>query len=72
MNEDSAKELMCAVAYQALKDLTIAYEKKDKLEISNGEWFFLSGESLFSYLDLDLDGNKIVEIARKRAHYDTE
>lgn len=70
MAESSAKELLCAVARQALKDLTTAYEKKDKLEIKHGEWFFLSGESLFSWLDLD--GNKLVEIARKRAHYDTE
>ena len=70
MDETAEKELLCAVAQQALKDLTIAYEKKDKLEINHGEWFFLSGESLFSLLDLD--GNKLVEIARKRAHYDTE
>lgn len=69
MNEASAKELLCAVAEQALKDLTTAYTENDKLEIKHGEWFFLSGESLFSLLDLD--GNKIVEIARKRAHYDT-
>ena len=70
MDETGAKRLLCAVAYQALKDLTTAYEKKDKLEIKHGERFFLSGESLFSYLDLD--GNNMVEIARKRAHYDTE
>lgn len=70
MNEDSAKRLLCAVAYQAMKDLTTAYKKNDNLEIKQGEWFFLSGESLFSLLDLD--GNKFVEIARKRAHYDTE
>ncbi len=70
MDESAAKELLCAVARQALKDLTIAYEKRDKLKIKHGEWFFLSGESLFSLLDLD--GNKIVEIARKRAQYDTE
>lgn len=63
-------ELLCAVARQAFLDLTTAYKKKDKVEIRNGEWFFLSGESLFSLLDLD--GNKIVEIARKRAQYDTE
>lgn len=70
MDERSAKELLCAVAELALKDLTTAYEKKDKLEIKHGEWFFLSGDSLFSLLDFD--GNKFVEIARKRAHYDTE
>lgn len=70
MYEDSAKELLCAVAKVALEDLTTAYKKKDKLEIKHGEWFFLSGESLFSLLDLD--GNKFVEIARRRAHYDTE
>ena len=70
MNEASAKELLCAVAHRALKDLTAAYKEKDKVEIKHGEWFFLSGESLFSLLDLD--GNKFVEIARKRAHYDTE
>ena len=70
MDETAAKELLCAVAKQALEDLTTAYEENDKLEIKHGEWFFLSGESLFSWLDLD--GNKLVEIARKRAHYDTE
>lgn len=70
MDETAAKDLLCAVAQQALKDLTTAYKEKDKLEINYGEWFFLSGESLFSLLDLD--GNKFVEIARKRAHYDTE
>lgn len=70
MDETSAKELLCAVAWQALKDLTIAYEKKDKVEIKHLEWFFLSGESLFSLLDLD--GNMLVEKARKRAQYDTE
>lgn len=70
MDEKGAKELVCAVSWQALKDLTTAYKKKDKVEIKHGEWFFLSGESLFSLLDLD--GNKLVEIAKKRAHYDTE
>lgn len=70
MDETGAKNLLCAVSNQALKDLTTAYKKKDKLEIKHGEWFFLSGDSLFSLLDLD--GNKFVEIARKRAHYDTE
>lgn len=70
MDETSAKELLCAVAWQALKDLTSAYKKNDKVEIKHGEWFFISGESLFSLLDLD--GNKLVEIARKGAHYDTE
>lgn len=70
MDETATKELLCAVAWQALKDLTEAYQKKDNVEIKHGEWFFLSGESLFSLLDLD--GNKLVEIARKRAHYDTE
>lgn len=70
MDETAAKNLLCAVTLQALEDLTTAYEKKDKLEINHGEWFFLSGESLFSYLDFD--GNRLVEIARKRAHYDTE
>ena len=70
MDETAAKELLCAVAWQALNDLTEAYKKKDKLEIKHLEWFYLSGESLFSWLDLD--GNKLVEIARKRAHYDTE
>lgn len=63
-------ELLCAVAKQAFVDLITAYKKKDKVEIKHGEWFFLSGESLFSLLELD--GNKLVEIARKRAHYDTE
>lgn len=70
MDETGAKELLCAVARQAFKDLTEAYMKNDKLEIKHGEWFFLSGESLFSLLDID--GNTVVEIARKRAHYDTE
>lgn len=70
MDENSAKELLCAVSQQALKDLTTAYMENDSLEIKHGEWFFLSGESLFSLLDFD--GNKFVEIARKRAHYDTE
>lgn len=70
MDETAAKNLLCAVAMVALEDLTTAYKEKDKLEIKHGEWFFLSGESLFSWLDLD--GNKVVEIARKRAHYDTE
>lgn len=70
MDETSAKSLLCAVAWQALKDLTAAYKENDYLEIKHGERFFLSGESLFSWLDLD--GNKMVEIARKRAHYDTE
>lgn len=70
MYQDSAKNLLCAVAKVALEDLTTAYKEKDKLEIKHGEWFFLSGESLFSLLDLD--GNKLVEIARRRAHYDTE
>lgn len=70
MDETSAKELLCAVARLALKDLITAYMKNDKLGIKHGEWFFLSGESLFPWLDLD--GNKMVEIARKRAQYDTE
>jgi hypothetical protein len=70
MDETAAKELLCAVARVALEDLTTAYLENDKLEIKRGEWFFLSGESLFSLLDLD--GNKFVDIARKRAHYDTE
>lgn len=70
MDETGAKNLLCAVARVALEDLITAYMKNDKLEIKHGEWFFLSGESLFSLLDLD--GNKLVEIARKRAHYDTE
>lgn len=70
MDKNAAKELLCAVAWQALKDLTEAYVKNDKAEINHLEWFFLSGESLFSLLDLD--GNKLVEIARKRAQYDTE
>lgn len=70
MYETAAKELLCAVARVALKDLITAYMENDKLEIKHGEWFFLSGESLFSLLDLD--GNKIVEIARQRARYDTE
>ena len=65
MDETSAKELLCAVASQALKELTIAYKKNDSVEIKHGEWFFLSGESLFSLLDLD--GNKLVEVARKRS-----
>ena len=70
MDKEAAKELLCAVTEESLKGLTTAYEENDKLEIKHGEWFFLSGESLFSLLDLD--GNKIVEIARKRAHYETE
>lgn len=70
MDETAAKELLCAVAWQAFNDLTEAYMKNDKAEINRLEWFFLSGESLFSLLDLD--GNKLVETARKRAHYDTE
>lgn len=70
MDETAAKELLCAVARRAVNDLTAAYERNDKLEIKHGEWFFLSGESLFSLLDLD--GNKLVEIARKRAQYDTK
>lgn len=70
MDETAAKELLCAVARVALEDLITAYLENDKLGIKQGEWFFLSGESLFSLLDLD--GNKIVNIARKRAHYDTE
>lgn len=70
MDETGAKNLLCAVARVALEDLTTAYRQKDKLGIKHGEWFFLSGESLFSWLDLD--GNELVETARKRAHYDTE
>lgn len=70
MDEASAKELMCAVARVALEDLITAYMENDKLKIKHGEWFFLSEDSLFSLLDLD--GNKFVEIARKKAHYDTE
>lgn len=65
MDETGIKELLCAVAWQSLKDLTTAYKKNDSIEIRQGEWFFLSGESLFSLLDLD--GNKLVEVARKRA-----
>ena len=62
MNE---KELLCAVARQAFVDLITAYKKKDQVGISDGEWFFLSGNSLFDLLDLD--GSTIVEVARKRA-----
>lgn len=58
-------ELLCAVAGQAFVDLITAYKKKDPVGISEGEWFFLSGNSLFDLLDLD--GSTIVEVARKRA-----
>ena len=55
-------ELLCAVARQAFADLITAYKKNDPAGISEGEWFFLSGNYL-----LDIDGNTIVEVARKRA-----
>lgn len=58
-------ELVCAVAQQALKDLTAAYKKKDPVGIREGEWFFLSGKSLFD--TLDIDGSIIVDEAKKRA-----
>lgn len=58
-------ELLCAVARQAFVDLITAYKKKDPDGISEGEWFFLSGNSLFDLLDID--GRPIVEVARKRA-----
>lgn len=58
-------ELLCAVARQAFADLITAYKKKDSVGISEGEWFFLSGNSLFDLLDID--GSTIVEVARKRA-----
>ena len=58
-------ELLCAVAKQAFADLITAYKKNDSVGISDGEWFFLSGESLFDLLDID--GSIIVEVARKRA-----
>lgn len=57
-------ELLCAVARQAFVDLITAYKKKDPAGIGEGEWFFLSGNSLFDLLDLD--GSTIVEAARKR------
>ena len=62
MNET---DLLCAVARQAFDDLIKAYMKNDSVGISEGEWFFLSGESLFDCLDLD--GKAVVEVARKRA-----
>ena len=62
MNE---KELLCAVARQAFFDLISAYEKNDSVGIREGEWFFLSGNSLFDLLDID--GGTIVEVAKKRA-----
>lgn len=58
-------ELLCAVARQAYTDLITAYKKKDPAGISECEWFFLSGNSLFDLLDID--GSAIVEEARKRA-----
>lgn len=58
-------ELLCAVARQAFTDLITAYKKKDPVGISEGEWFFLSGNSLFDLLDID--GSTIVEVAKKRA-----
>ena len=58
-------DLLCAVVREAFKDLTKAYKYKDEKGIIEGEWFFLSGESLFDCLDLD--GKAIVEVARKRA-----
>lgn len=58
-------ELLCAVARQAFADLITAYKKKDSVGISEGEWFFLSGNSLFDLLDID--GSIIVEVAKKRA-----
>lgn len=58
-------ELLCAVARQAFTDLITAYKKKDPAGISECEWFFLSGNSLFDLLDID--GSAIVEEARKRA-----
>lgn len=58
-------ELVCAVAQQALKDLTAAYKKKDPVGIREGEWFFLSGNSLFD--TLDIDGSILVDEAKKRA-----
>ena len=58
-------ELLCAVARNAFADLITAYKKNDIVGISECEWFFLSGESLFDLLDID--GRTIVEEARKRA-----
>lgn len=58
-------ELLCAVARQAFTDLITAYKKKDPAGISEGEWFFLSGNSLFDFLDLD--GSILVDEAKKRA-----
>lgn len=58
-------ELLCAVARRAFADLITAYKEEDTAGISEGEWFFLSGDSLFDLLDID--GNTIVEEARKRA-----
>ena len=58
-------ELVCAVAQQALKDLTTAYKKNDPVGIREGEWFFLSGNSLFDALDID--GSILVDVAKKRA-----
>ena len=61
----NATELLCAVARQAFLDLITAYKKNDQDGIRHGEWFFLSGESLFDLLDID--GSTIVKVARKRA-----
>lgn len=58
-------ELLCAVARQAFVDLITAYKKNDSVGISEGEWFFLSGNSLFDLLDID--GSIIVDEAKKRA-----
>ena len=58
-------ELLCAVARQAFADLITAYKKKDPAAISECEWFFLSGNSLFDLIDID--GSTIVEVARKRS-----
>ena len=62
MNE---KELLCAVARQAFIDLISAYKKNDPVGIREGEWFFLSGNSLFDALDID--GSILVDVAKKRA-----
>lgn len=61
----SEVDLVCAVAQQALKDLSVAYKKKDPVGILEGEWFFLSGDSLFDMLDID--GSILVDEAKKRA-----
>ena len=50
---------------QPFLDSDLHREKNDPAGISEGEWFFLSGNSLFDLLDID--GSTVVEAARKRA-----